>query len=183
MLAHSVRVGVVIIRDGRAAAYFHNWAARGCIFTFSDGPETACDALDAEGYKRTGELLNWSYAEGGYLIDFDQKKAIVFGITVSSADLEEPDGMIDEVFREAMSLFFHLGAPYKAFHDPAAGVCHLHPEIGTKVKGTPVRAKGEWGFDVTPKSVDDEEARRQGFGLALVGIDCERLWSHVFNGD
>jgi hypothetical protein len=104
------RANFVVIRDGRATAYYDQWAALGCIHAFSDGPEAACEAL-AE-FRPTKELLDWSYAEGGYLIDFDQKKAIVFGHTVSRSDLEGPDGTIPEDLRRKVAPFMKGGRPY-----------------------------------------------------------------------
>ncbi len=104
------RANFVVVRDGRATAYYHQWAALGCIHTFADGPDAACKAL-AE-HEPTGELLSWCSAEGGYLIDFDEKKAIVFGHTLDMDDLAEPDGTIDEKLRLKALPFADGGLPY-----------------------------------------------------------------------
>lgn len=71
------RANFVVIRDGAASAFYDQWAALGCLLAFADGPEEALKAVgDME---ETGELLDWAFAEGGYLLDFDSKTAITFG--------------------------------------------------------------------------------------------------------
>lgn len=72
----------VIIQKGQANAYYHKWAALDCINWFADGPEKA---RSVDGLKRVDWLSEFVFAEGGYLIDFDEKKAIVYGHT---ADVE-----------------------------------------------------------------------------------------------
>lgn len=88
------RANYVIVKGGQANAYFDNWGALGCAFILADGPDAATQA--AEETESTDELLDWAFAEGGYLIDYDQKKLIAFGL------LEEVDGEFDEEFDEEM---------------------------------------------------------------------------------
>ena len=78
------RSNFVIIRNHAAIAYYDQWAALGAIYTFSAGPAGAVDALVE--MRVTDELIEWAFAEGGYLLDLDQKLAIVFGY---SCDCEE----------------------------------------------------------------------------------------------
>ncbi|MCA9609195.1 MAG: hypothetical protein KC619_26520 [Myxococcales bacterium] len=72
------RANFVIIEDGEASAYVDGWAALGCTFAFAEGPRDA--ATGARGCEPTDELLPWAFAEAGYLIDHDQRVAIVFGV-------------------------------------------------------------------------------------------------------
>ena len=71
------RANFVLIRGGEARAYYDQWAALGCAFDFAAGPEHAVAA--AEATQPTSELMDWAFAEGGYLLDFDERRAIVFG--------------------------------------------------------------------------------------------------------
>ena len=73
------RANFVVIRGGDARAYFDSWAALGCIHSVADGPEDA--AASAAEFEATDELLDWAFMEGGYLVDFEEKTLIVFGLT------------------------------------------------------------------------------------------------------
>jgi inosine-uridine nucleoside N-ribohydrolase len=53
----------------------------------------------------------------------------------------------------------------KKWHDPTAAACHLHPEIGTWVRGRVAKIEGGWG------TVADEER-----DLILADVDREALW-------
>jgi pyrimidine-specific ribonucleoside hydrolase len=53
----------------------------------------------------------------------------------------------------------------KKWHDPTAAACHLHPEIGTWVRGRVAKIEGGWG------TVADEEG-----DLILADADREALW-------
>jgi len=75
-----------------------------------------------------------------------------------------------ELLREVMGMYLE-GHPVKMFHDPTAAVCHLHPEIGTWVEGTPYRHSGGWGTRV------GRSPHR-----ALADIDRDALWSHLREG-
>lgn len=71
------RANFVIIRDAAAEAFFDQWAGLGCAFAVADGVESAEAA--ARQSDPTDELLDWAFAEGGYLIDHDEHALIVFG--------------------------------------------------------------------------------------------------------
>jgi hypothetical protein len=71
------RANFVLIRDGKGLAYSDQWAALGSTYAFAGGPADATAA--AEATEPTNELLDWAFAEAGYLLDFDERMAIVFG--------------------------------------------------------------------------------------------------------
>jgi hypothetical protein len=71
------RANYVIIERGRARAYYDAWGALGCTLLIADGARE-CRKY-AESCETTRELMDWAFAEGGYLLDFDEKLAIVFG--------------------------------------------------------------------------------------------------------
>ncbi|XCN71778.1 MAG: hypothetical protein Q3M24_15880 [Candidatus Electrothrix aestuarii] len=71
------RANFVIIREGMAKAYEDQYAALGSTYQFAEGPDGALSA--AEQATPTNELLEWAFAEAGYLIDYDKHIAIVFG--------------------------------------------------------------------------------------------------------
>lgn len=105
------RANYVIIKNGTAKAYWHQWGAMGCVYSFAGGPTAAIDAIsDAE---PVDELLGWSYAEGGYLIDFDKKVAIVFGEPFADDFDEEADGGsdVDVAFEKGEREYLQLIAP------------------------------------------------------------------------
>jgi hypothetical protein len=82
------RANFVVIKRGSAAAYHDQWAALGSTWAFAGGPDEAVSA--AEGSQPTPELLDWAFAEAGYLIDFDRKRAVVFGYPeMGDFDLDE----------------------------------------------------------------------------------------------
>jgi pyrimidine-specific ribonucleoside hydrolase len=54
----------------------------------------------------------------------------------------------------------------KKWHDPAAAACHLHPEIGTWVRGRVSKVGGGWG------TVADENG-----DLVLADVDRDALWA------
>lgn len=104
------RANFVVIRDGHAKAYYDNWAAMGCIHDLADGPEAACEAISE--YEPTDELLDWAFAEGGYLIDFDEKRAIAFGCSVDLDEFADVDDEADEPSREPSSPFEQGGLAF-----------------------------------------------------------------------
>jgi hypothetical protein len=71
------RANFVLIRDGSAVAYHDQWAALGSTYAFAGGPDDAASIIGTA--EPTSELLDWAFAEAGFLIDFDENRAIVFG--------------------------------------------------------------------------------------------------------
>jgi hypothetical protein len=82
------RANFVSIRKGQAIAFQDQWAALGSTYLFAEGPEAASAAIEA--MEPTSELMDWAFAEAGYLLDFDERRAIVFG-TPEEVDLEFDD--------------------------------------------------------------------------------------------
>lgn len=118
------RANCVIIRDGEAKAFEDQWGAMGSIYAFADGPEAARGIAEGEESEATTELMEWAFAEGGYLIDFDRKHAIGFGMPMMddvfdlSDESEEAgnEGMaeaaaLDEALKEGPLAFLKLIAP------------------------------------------------------------------------
>jgi len=56
----------------------------------------------------------------------------------------------------------------KKFHDPAAAVALLHPDIFTWVRAKPYKHSGEWGAALDPDG-----------DFVAVDIDYDRFWEHI----
>src|SRR5712691_7684571 len=104
------RANFVVIRNEHAKAYYDQCAAMGCIYSFAAGPDQAGEAVSQ--FEQANELMDWAFAEGGYLIDFDEKKAIVFGHTVDLDEFADPDGSVDEQLHELNSPFEQGGLAF-----------------------------------------------------------------------
>lgn len=91
------RANFVVIEQGAAKAYYAQWGGMGCVYSFADGPDSAVAAM--EDMEEVDGLMDWAFAEGGYLIDLDRRSAIVFGSPMIDDDqLEEmDDDMAEEV--------------------------------------------------------------------------------------
>jgi inosine-uridine nucleoside N-ribohydrolase len=79
------------------------------------------------------------------------------------------DNPATELFMTGMGAYLRKH-PEKKWHDPTAAACHLHPDIGTWVRGRVAKIEGGWG------TVADENG-----DLVLADIDREALWSHFRN--
>ena len=104
------RANFVTIQTNCAKAYYDQWAALGCIHAFATGPTEAFNALSE--METTSELMDWAFAEGGYLLDFDQKVAIVFGSPFDAdefGDFEDkfsiPTDPVCEAFEQGIPAF------------------------------------------------------------------------------
>jgi len=76
----------------------------------------------------------------------------------------------DELLREVMVIYFEE-RDVKMFHDPAAAVAHLHPEVFTWVNGDVYYEKGSYGTKLNPA----------GDRIA-VDVNREQLWQHIAHG-
>jgi inosine-uridine nucleoside N-ribohydrolase len=75
-----------------------------------------------------------------------------------------------ELFVEAMDIYLSRHDS-KKFHDPAAAVSHLHPNVFGWVFGGPIREKGKWGTDP------------EGSDLIAANVDYDKLWYHIARGE
>ena len=106
------RANYVIIENNTATAYYDQWGAMGCVYIFADGPTAAVEAISEA--KTVTELMEWDYAEGGYLLDFDKKVAIGFGFPFDEFDEEDEESPGDEInsaFAKGEEAYLRLIAP------------------------------------------------------------------------
>jgi pyrimidine-specific ribonucleoside hydrolase len=75
---------------------------------------------------------------------------------------------IDFMFRKFMDSFLE-NQPCKAFHDPTAAVCHVHPEIATWVDGSLYYNSGEWGFNII----------ENGNSKITADVETDMLWKLI----
>jgi pyrimidine-specific ribonucleoside hydrolase len=86
-----------------------------------------------------------------------------------------PQNRAMELLHEGMTMYL-AKHDKKLFHDPAAAVCMLHPEIGTWINGTLFREGSGWGTEYVPPRTPGKTDQM------LVDIDYDRLWQHVTEG-
>ena len=97
------RANFVVIKDGSATAFQDQWAALGCTYDFACGLDHAMESLKE--YTETTELMDWAFAEAGYLIDFDSWLAIAFGIPQSAEDVFDDEDLVsDSDFEELKAM-------------------------------------------------------------------------------
>lgn len=80
-------------------------------------------------------------------------------------------GIAAKLFRSFMDSYLQ-SHPCKAFHDPTAAVCHLHPEIATWINGRLYRERGGWGTHLSFQT-----------DRIIVDIDKDALWKHIIEGN
>jgi pyrimidine-specific ribonucleoside hydrolase len=79
----------------------------------------------------------------------------------------KPQSASAEFFCEAAdALLARVDA--KKFHDPTAAACHLHPGIGSWVRGRTVRKERGWGTELDPAG-----------DHVLAAVDYEALWERL----
>jgi hypothetical protein len=83
------RANYVVIEKGKAKAFTDSWGALGCTYALADGPAT-CRKL-ATAMEPTPELMDWAFAEAGFLLDYDDRRAIFFGVPEALEDGEGGD--------------------------------------------------------------------------------------------
>jgi hypothetical protein len=79
------RANFVLIKDGKAKAFYDNWAAPSCSLSLMEGAKRLENSVPKL-YKSVDELMDWAFAEGGFLIDYDERICIAFG--TPDVDLE-----------------------------------------------------------------------------------------------
>jgi inosine-uridine nucleoside N-ribohydrolase len=81
-----------------------------------------------------------------------------------------PKCEISILFHSAMSIYLNNHSS-KKFHDPLASVCHVHPEIGQWINGTPkYEEEGKW---TTVLDASNNQL--------LCDLDYEAFWEHIVN--
>lgn len=78
-----------------------------------------------------------------------------------------------ELFRDCMKYYLNSHGS-KKFHDPAAAVCHLHPEIAVWVKAGLYHVKNqsaEWGAKLNENG-----------DFITIDIDRKEIWKYLING-
>ncbi|APR79912.1 Histone protein [Minicystis rosea] len=83
------RANYVIIEKGTAKAFMDSWGALGCTYALAEGP-AACRDL-ATVAPTAEELMDWAFAEAGFLLDYDDHQAIFFGVPEPIEDAEEAE--------------------------------------------------------------------------------------------
>ncbi len=74
-----------------------------------------------------------------------------------------------ELFKLAAELYFEKHDS-KKFHDPTAACLHLHPEIGSWVRGKTVKMEGSWGTVLDPDG-----------DYICADVDQDQLWDNIIN--
>lgn len=82
--------------------------------------------------------------------------------------MSPPKDRASELFLEGMALLLDRRSEGKKFHDPVAAVCHLHPEVGTWVRGRVQKIEAGWG------TVLDEAGDH-----VLADLDYDAFWRHI----
>lgn len=73
------------------------------------------------------------------------------------------------LFGEAAMMYFEKHTE-KKFHDPTAACLHLHPELGTWVRGKTVKMEQGWGTQLDP---DGDHI--------LADVDYDALWTNILD--
>ena len=81
--------------------------------------------------------------------------------------MSPPNSRAAELFLEGMAFLLDRREE-KKFHDPVAAVCHLHPEVGTWVRGKVQKIEAGWG------TVLDETGDE-----VLADLDRPAFWRHI----
>jgi inosine-uridine nucleoside N-ribohydrolase len=76
----------------------------------------------------------------------------------------------NELLQDTFNLFSKYNDS-KKLQDPMATVCHLHPEIGTWIRGKTVKVKGGWSTDLNNPS-----------DYILSDIDQDKFWE-IYNAN
>lgn len=83
----------MLIKDGKARAFYDHWGALACTLSLEDGAKRLEKDVPKH-YEEVDELMDWAFAEAGFLIDYDERVCIAFG----SVDVE-----VDEIPEEHQS--------------------------------------------------------------------------------
>lgn len=98
------RANFVLIRDGKAEAYYDHWGALVCTLSLEEGAKKLEKSVPKV-YERVDELMDWGFAEAGFLIDYDERVCIAFGM---------PDVDMDDMPEEYQE---QVRGPLDALHE------------------------------------------------------------------
>ena len=113
------RANYVIIEQNKGTAYRDQWGALGCTFLLGDGP-VECKKFARE-HEKTSTLMDWAEAEGGFLVDFDQRRCIAFGHPdydsddLPAADRKLFDAFMVELEKGPAAMFAHVGDKWQGW--------------------------------------------------------------------
>ena len=82
------RANYVRIENGQAKAYYDSWGGTYCVYAVDLGPPKCQEVIGFS--EETDELMDWAFAEGGFLLDYDEKRCIFFGL-LEYEDNEDED--------------------------------------------------------------------------------------------
>jgi hypothetical protein len=106
------RANFVLIEGAQAQAFRDQWAALACMLSLEEGARRLKKQVP-EIYERTDGLMDWAFAEGGFLIDYDEKVCIAFGyVDVDMDDIPEEH---QEIMRPLLDAFHAGWAEYVHF--------------------------------------------------------------------
>lgn len=147
------RANFVVIKNHQAVAYYDPWMGLGSAFGIADGPEVAVANLDQ--LEPTNELLDWAFAEGGYLLDFDEKRVIVFGSLEDDFNDLDEDPLSLELDPEESSHGSSL-ADFRSFFESIApqwrGWILCYDERGVDAFADHLRKQGITTIQTSPPS-------------------------------
>jgi hypothetical protein len=99
------RANFVLIEGAKAQAFYDQWAALGCVLSLEEGARRLKKSV-SEVYQPADGLMDWAFAEGGFLIDYDEKVCIAFGYV--DVDVDDMPEDYQESIRSVVDAF-HAG--------------------------------------------------------------------------
>jgi len=97
------RANFVLIKDGKARGFYDSWAALGCTLSLEEGAKRLEKSVPKL-YESTDELMDWAFAEAGFLIDYDEKVCIAFGSP--DVDLDDMPEDYQEEMRASLDAYY-----------------------------------------------------------------------------
>ena len=114
------RANFVLIEKGAAEAFHDQWAALGCTLMLEEGAAKLKREV-RQLFEPTTELMDWAFAEGGFLIDYDQKRCIAFGSPdvdldeMPEDDAEATRALVDAFYEGWPSFVAHVAKGWQGF--------------------------------------------------------------------
>lgn len=146
------RANYVIIKAGRAKAYYDHWGALACLLVLGDGPDQATSV--AETNEPTTKLLDWGFCEGGFLIDYDERRCITFGYVDIDGD-DMPANMRKELAAFGAAFAKGPAGVFKFVAPVWPGWTLEWNEQGADAFADHLERRGITGIQREPRSKDD----------------------------